>query len=188
MTNSTKSIKQTGKTVMASVEQVTAVIILILVTALIVGTLLVSPTIADTVTTGTDINEEVVNVTNLTIKDFAIVSTFPNAVCSLGSVLNSTGTTMTSSNYTQPTTCQITATDASDYIGDDWNVTYNYSNTQNNLGGVNATAIGIAFGLFVAAIIGFFAVIGVIIAIVWLIGYIKPLFSKEDGIQTFTGS
>ncbi len=37
-------------------------------------------------------------------------------------------------------------------------------------------------------IIGFFAVIGVIIAIVWLIGYIKPLFSKEDGIQTFTGS
>ena len=53
---------------------------------------------------------------------------------------------------------------------------------------INTTEISNAFGLFVAAIIGFFAVIGVIIAIVWLIGYIKPLFSKEDGIQTFTGT
>ena len=53
---------------------------------------------------------------------------------------------------------------------------------------INTTWIGIQFGLFVTALLGFLAVIGVIIAIVWLISYIKPLFSKEDGIQTFAGS
>jgi len=53
---------------------------------------------------------------------------------------------------------------------------------------INTTWIGVQFGLFVTALLGFLAVIGVIIAIVWLISYIKPLFSKEDGIQTFAGS
>jgi len=42
--------------------------------------------------------------------------------------------------------------------------------------------------LFVTALLGFLAVIGVIIAIVWLISYIKPLFSKEGGLQTFAGN
>jgi len=53
---------------------------------------------------------------------------------------------------------------------------------------INTTWIGVQFGLFVTALLGFLAVIGVIIAIVWLISYIKPLFSKEDGIQTFAGN
>lgn len=53
---------------------------------------------------------------------------------------------------------------------------------------INTTSIGESFGAFVTALIGFFAVIGVIIAIVWLIGYIKPLFDKKDGIQSFAGS
>lgn len=53
---------------------------------------------------------------------------------------------------------------------------------------INTTAIGESFGSFVTALIGFFAVIGVIIAIVWLIGYIKPLFDKKSGIQSFAGS
>lgn len=53
---------------------------------------------------------------------------------------------------------------------------------------INTTAISDAFGLFVTALIGFFSVIGVIIAIVWLIGYIKPLFDKKDGIQSFAGN
>ena len=57
-----------------------------------------------------------------------------------------------------------------------------------NLTLINTTWIGVQFGLFVTALLGFLAVIGVIIAIVWLISYIKPLFSKEDGIQTFAGN
>jgi len=53
---------------------------------------------------------------------------------------------------------------------------------------INTTWIGVQFGLFVTALLGFLAVIGVIIAIVWLISYIKPLFSKEGGLQTFAGN
>ena len=53
---------------------------------------------------------------------------------------------------------------------------------------INTTYLGTQFSAFVTALVGFFAVIGVIIAIVWLISYIKPLFSKEDGIQTFAGN
>ncbi len=57
-----------------------------------------------------------------------------------------------------------------------------------NLTLINTTWIGVQFGLFVTALLGFLAVIGVIIAIVWLISYIKPLFSKEGGLQTFAGN
>jgi len=53
---------------------------------------------------------------------------------------------------------------------------------------INTTYLSAQFSAFVTALVGFFAVIGVIIAIVWLISYIKPLFSKEDGIQTFAGN
>lgn len=53
---------------------------------------------------------------------------------------------------------------------------------------INTTWIAEQFGLFVTALLGFLAVIGVIIAIVWLVMYLKQLFSKEDGIQTFGGN
>ena len=56
-----------------------------------------------------------------------------------------------------------------------------------NLTLINTTWIGVQFGLFVTALLGFLAVIGVIIAIVWLISYIKPLFSK-DGLESFAGN
>lgn len=53
---------------------------------------------------------------------------------------------------------------------------------------INTTYLGAQFSAFVTALVGFLAVIGVIIAIVWLVGYIKPLFDKKNGIQTFSGS
>ena len=53
---------------------------------------------------------------------------------------------------------------------------------------INVTDFENQFSAFVTALIGFFAVIGVIVAVVWLVSYIKPLFSKKDGIQTFAGS
>jgi len=52
---------------------------------------------------------------------------------------------------------------------------------------INTTWIAEQFGLFVTALLGFLSVIGVIIAIVWLVMYLKKLFSKEDGIQNFGG-
>lgn len=53
---------------------------------------------------------------------------------------------------------------------------------------INTTELSNNFSAFVTALIGFFSVIGVIVAIVWLITYIKPLFDKKTGIQTFGGS
>lgn len=52
---------------------------------------------------------------------------------------------------------------------------------------INTTYITEQFSLFVNALIGFLAVIGVVVAIVWLIGYIRPLFDKKTGVQSFGG-
>lgn len=53
---------------------------------------------------------------------------------------------------------------------------------------INTTLLEADFSAFVTSLTGFLSVIGVIVAVVWLIFYIKPLFSKKDGIQTFAGS
>ena len=52
---------------------------------------------------------------------------------------------------------------------------------------INVTEISTNFGAFVTALIGFLALLGTVVAIVWLIAYIKPLFDKSNGIQTFAG-
>lgn len=53
---------------------------------------------------------------------------------------------------------------------------------------INTTELSNAFGLFVTGLIGFLGVTGTIIAIVWFIGYVKTLFDKKTGIQSFAGS
>jgi len=101
----------------------------------------------------------------------------------------SSGDNLTAGNYTFTASgCTLILEDDSSYIGEDLNVTYGYTDTQSNLAGINVTNISVQFGAFVTALVGFLAVIGVIIAIVWLISYIKPLFSAKDGIQTFAGN
>jgi len=108
--------------------------IVIVGVTLVVGIYLMS-TLSDTMkidvtTTGTNTNETLTNVTNLTSTDFAILTTNSGATCTLSNVYNATdGVVITSGNYTQPTSCSIQATDASQYIGNDWNVTYTYSYT-----------------------------------------------------------
>ncbi len=263
------NFKDTGKTVMMSVNQIVAVVLLILVTSLIVGTLLSTSSFSGTSTNNNSAfleDEEMEEITNVSATVLDMASAFPGSVCTFDAVYNtsndapissgnytnpsscailatddsefigydwsanvttivgSLGTdvfdsvdnvtagtlsasypfptalctitsvennsnhaTISSGNYTESSECEILATDDSEFIGYDWDVNYTWTNldTEDN---ELATSISNAWGLFVAAIIGFFAVIGVIIAIVWLIGYIKPLFSKEDGIQTFTGS
>ena len=178
-----------GKRVVQSVVLVMGVIILVLMSALIVGSLVNSSSFADTVTTGTNTNETLSAVDNVTASTFAIITTYPNAICVLDSVVNaSNAVNVTSGNYTfTGDGCTIILEDDSEYIGEDLNVTYDWTNTQSNVGGLNTTWIGVQFGLFVTALLGFLAVIGVIIAIVWLISYIKPLFGKE-GIESFGGN
>lgn len=53
---------------------------------------------------------------------------------------------------------------------------------------INVTELTDGFSAFVLGIVTFLGIIGVIIGIVWLVSYLKPLFSKDDGIQSFTAA
>ncbi len=181
------NIEKKGKTIFASIALVVGVVILISISGLIVGEVLGSSVFTDVTTNGTNSNETLTAVDNATITSFAILSSFPSATCTLSEVFNATGgEAIGSGNYTQPTSCQIFAGNDSVYIGGDWNVTYAYTNTDfANLGGVNITQIAEAFGEFVSGLITFLGIIGIIIGIVWLLSYLAPLFSKEEGLQSF---
>lgn len=51
---------------------------------------------------------------------------------------------------------------------------------------INTTEIASAFGLFVTGLIGFLAIIGTILGLVWLVSYIKNLFDKKQGLQALS--
>lgn len=171
---------------MRAIVLVMTVIILVAISALIVNSLTSTFTFDDVITSGTNTNETLAAVDNLTTTNFAAYDLSGTATCVLSNVANETsGELISSGNYTQPTTCQILAVSGSEYIGVGWNVTYDYTNTQTDEGIINTTWVAEQFGLFVTALLGFLAVIGVIIAIVWLIMYLKELFSPKAGIQTF---
>ena len=53
---------------------------------------------------------------------------------------------------------------------------------------INVTLLTDGFSAFVLGIVTFLGIIGIIIGIVWLISYLRPLFSKDEGIQSFAGS
>ncbi len=50
---------------------------------------------------------------------------------------------------------------------------------------INITELTEGFSGFVTGIVTFLAVIGIIVGVIWLVYYIKPLFSKDDGLQSF---
>jgi len=77
-------------------------------------------------TTATSTNETLTTVTNITAESFTY-STLTDVSCgSVADVVNATGTAISSGNYTQ-SGCTLIATDDSDFIGENWNVTYSYS-------------------------------------------------------------
>lgn len=47
---------------------------------------------------------------------------------------------------------------------------------------INITQLETAIGAFLTALWAFFGLAGTVIAIVWVIGYIKDLFSKKEGL------
>lgn len=48
---------------------------------------------------------------------------------------------------------------------------------------INVTALSESFGLFVTGLVAFLGIIGVIVGVVWLVYYVKELFSKDKGLQ-----
>ena len=179
-----------GKAIFGSIALVVGVVILVAIAGLITGSVLSSSVFNDVTTTAIVSNETLANVDNLSITSFAVLSSFSGASCTLNEVINTTdGVVITAGNYTQPTSCTILGTNESIFNGVSWNVSYNYTNTATaNVAGVNITLLTNGFSAFVVGIVTFLGIIGIIIGIVWLISYLRPLFSKDDGIQSFAGS
>ena len=177
-----------SKAIFGAIALVTGVVILVAIAALIVGSILASSVFSPT--EGTNTNETLSDVSNITTLSFAILGTNPNSGCTLLLVTNSTdGASIGTGNYTQPTSCQLIATDAAGngtFNGTNWNVTYDFLDDSRLI--INASELTDGFSAFVLGIVTFLGIIGIIIGIVWLISYLKPLFSKDEGIQSFAGS
>lgn len=177
------------KQIFGSIYLVVGVVLIIAIMGLVVGSFFNASIFQDVTNNDTVTNEVLSAVDNVTTTDFAILTTYPGATCTLGTVTNTTdGVVISSGNYTQPDTCQILAEVDSTFIGVNWNVSYAWTNTDSPLGGVNITILTAGFSAFTVGIIAFLGIIGIIIGIVWLISYLKPLFSKDEGLQSFGGS
>ncbi len=179
-------MEKKDKKVVVSILLVMTVVLLIGIAALIVGSVLGSEAFGGT--SGIEENN-LTSVDNVTAQNFDIVGSRPTAVCALVGAFNATGgETITSGNYTQPTTCSIIATDGSQYNGTDWTVDYTWTTPGSAGSVINLTELTVGFGGFMSGLITFLAVIGIIVGVLWLVLYIKPLFSKQDGLQSFDSS
>lgn len=171
------------KKVLNSVSLVMVVVLIIAIAALIVGSVLGTEAFGGT--SGATV-ENLTAVDNITAQSFSILSSAQFSTCTLLAVENATtGTAIASGNYTLPTSCSIIATDASGFIGFNWEV--NYTFVDPGLAGsvIDIAGLTTGFSGFASGIIAFLAVIGIIIGVMWLVSYIKPLFSKEEGISGF---
>lgn len=177
-----------GKDIFQAISIATVIVILTVIAALVVSTVLNNSVFTDITTTGTNTNETLTAVDNVTNSTFAIISTQPSATCTLTSLVNATGAeAVAAGNYTFYTNCNLILADDSEYIGEDLNVTYSYSHASGtSLAGVNATRIQADFGSFVTNMIAFLAVIGTIIGIIWLLLYVRRLFDKKEGLNGIT--
>ena len=158
-----------------------AVVILSVISALIVGSILGSSVFDDVPTTGTNTNESLGAVDNVTNVTFAIISTQPSATCNLNGVYNATGGEVIegAGNYTFYTDCNLILQDDSPYVGETLNATYGFTYASGtSLAGVNVTKIADDFGEFITGLLGFLGIIGIVLGVIWLIMYVAKLFSK----------
>lgn len=156
-----------------------AIVILSVISALVVGSILDSSAFTQTIT-GTNTNESLSNVTNITNVTFAIISSQPAATCTLSSIVNATsGAVLNAGNYTfYPAVCNIILTSGSAYIGETLNATYGFSYTEGGLGIISISDTEALFGEFIIGLLGFLGIIGIVLGVVWLIIYVARLFSK----------
>jgi len=178
-----------AKDILDSIAIAMLVVVFVVISALIVATITDSSVFTDIPTTGTNTNETLTNVTNITASTFDIISTRADSTCTLTSAVNaSDGTLLSAGNYTfTGSGCTLILEDDSSYIGEDLNVTYGYSYTSGtSLAGVNVTEISEDFGSFVTNLIAFLAVLGTIIGVIWLVLYVRRLFDKKEGINNLT--
>lgn len=164
-----------------SIGLAVAITILAVISALVIGNILGSSVFDDIPATGTNTNESLGLVNDISNTTMGIRSTQPLATCTLDVVNNATsGEILLASNYTFfPSVCNIQLTPTSIYNETTLNATYAFTFASgNSLAGVNVTAISEDFGEFITGLLGFLGIIGIVLGVVWLILYVARLFSK----------
>ncbi len=173
--------EQNEKELLKAIGLAVAVVILAVISALVIGSILGSSVFDDVPVTGTNTNESLGLVNNVSNTTMDIISTNPTATCTLVDVNNFTsGEVLLASNYTFfPADCNIILTATSVYNQSLLNATYGFSFASGtSLAGVNVTAISDNFGEFVTGLLGFLGIIGIVLGVIWLILYVARLFSK----------
>ena len=173
-------VKEKEQTLTNSIVLAIAVIILAVIAALVVSSILGSSSFSQGQITGTNTNESLGVVTNVTNSTFAIISSQPTANCTLDLIANSTGgEVLTAGNYTFfPSVCNLILQDSSSYIGESLNATYNFSYIDSGSTVVSVSDIKSLFGEFIDGLLGFLGIIGIVLGVIWLIMYVAKLFSK----------
>lgn len=170
------------KELLKAIGLTVAIVILGVISALVIGSILGSSVFDDIPITGTNTNESLGVVDNITNVTFNIISTQPGATCSLDVIHNSTGgeVILVTGNYTfYPSVCNIIMIGASPYNGTTLNATYGFSYASGtSLAGVNVTNISEDFGEFIMGLLGFLGIMGIILGVIWLILYVAKLFSN----------
>jgi hypothetical protein len=165
------------------------IILMCVMSVLIIESIFSDSIFANIASSGSVTNETLSAVDNVTNSTLGIISTIPTSACSLSAFLNSTsGSAVPSSNYTfYGDDCIVILKSPSAYIGKNINATYTYSYYANNtLSGLNVEDVKQDFGLFITGVLGFLAIIGTLLGILWVFNYIKPMFSKEEGLASMT--
>ena len=157
-----------------------AIVILGVISALVVAAILDSSVFDGTQVTGTNTNESLGAMDNITNETFAIISTQPNATCTLDNAYNSTGgEVILSGNYTfYGSDCKMILTNVSEYIGEGVNVTYGFTYIDESGLIIDVDDVASLFGEFIDGLLGFLGIIGIVLGVIWLIMYVAKLFSK----------
>lgn len=192
-----EAVERSSSTVSAIMYVSIFLAVMLLAVVVVIGALEIANTDANgnSSVTGSNSNETLSALDNVTAQSFTIFVSQPTSVCTLGTVTNATdGVVITSGNYTQPTTCSILLTDGSGFIGNDINVTYDYEYETSStavdvgLGGIRDDVVSMVANFFaLAPTIGtILAVIILIATIVILVLYVSRMRNKEES-STYAG-
>ena len=172
-------VEKNGQEILKAIGTAVAIVILSVIAALVVGSILDSSVFSSGPIDGTNTNESLGVVTNITNVTMDILATQPSANCSLTTLYNSTGgEVLSSGNYTFYPNCNIILTDASLYNGTSLNATYDFTYQAAGSTIVDVPAIKTLFGEFITGLLGFLGIIGIVLGVIWLILYVAKLFSK----------
>jgi len=177
--------QKNAKEVINSIVVAMLVVLMVVISALIVGTITSDSTFTDIPSSQTATNETgaYINATGYTL-DNAGVSGFASPV--ITAIYNTTdNATIGLGNATVSAAGVLTNATATTWT--DVYISYTYDQASGtSLAGVNVTEIRDDFGSFVTNLIAFLAVIGTVLGVVWLVLYVRRLFSKKEGIQEIT--